>query len=175
MMRWHEMWRSSSAGLLGALAAVAITAAGGAPLASASSHPDGPYARTAAATGVFYGGRTPDDWPVVIELSKNRRQVVQAIVGLELSCTSGRAVNLRDLWINIDVNKRRKFRATTGVITRRNDDGTSTDVESTISGALNRARSKVSGRWRLKLTIYTSTGEVIDACDSGTVRWSAKQ
>jgi hypothetical protein len=175
MVRWHEMWRSRSAGLLGALAAVAITAAGGVPLASASSHLDGPYARTAAAVGVFYGGRTPQDWPVVIELSKNRRQVVQAIVGLPLSCTSGRDVNLRDRWINIDVNKKRKFHATTGLITRRNDDGTTTDAVSTISGALNRARSKVSGKWRFKFTVYTSAGEVIDTCDSGSVRWSAKQ
>jgi hypothetical protein len=174
-MRWHEMWRLSSAGLLGALAAVAIAAAGGVPPASASSHPSGPNARTAAATGVVYGGRTPDDWPVVVELSRNRRQVVQALVGLELNCTSGRVIYLRDLWVSMDVSRKRKFGATTGVITRRNDDGTSTDVESTISGALNRARSKVSGRWRLKLTVYSSAGEVIDACDSGSVRWSAKQ
>jgi hypothetical protein len=175
MMRWHEMWSTRSAGLLGALAAVAITAAGGAPLASASSHPGGPNARPAAATGVFYGGRTPQDWPVAIELSKNRREVVQALIGLPLGCTSGRVVNLRDRWINIDVNKNRTFRATTGLITRRNDDGTTTDAVSTISGALNRARSKVSGRWRFKFTVYTSAGEVIDICDSGSVRWSAKQ
>jgi hypothetical protein len=178
-MRPDERWRriSRSAFRLGALVAVAITAAVGVPLAaSASSHDsDGNHARSAAAAGVVYGGRTAQGWPVVIELNRNRRRVVQAVAGIRLDCTSGIVVNLSDRYFNGTVNNRRKFGGEFGPDTRRNADGTSTDLEGSMSGALNRARSRASGRWHLKLTVYDAAGAVTDTCDSGSVRWTAKQ
>jgi hypothetical protein len=178
-MRPDEKGRriSRSALRLVVLAAVAITAAVGVPLAaSASTHSsDGPHARNAAAVGVVYGGRTSQGWPVVIELNRNRRRVVQAVTGLRLNCTSGLVVNLTDRYINGTVNNRRRFGGRFGPETRRNADGTSTDLEGSMSGALNRARSRASGRWRVKLTDYDAAGAVTDTCDSGSVRWTAKQ
>jgi hypothetical protein len=76
---------------------------------------------------------------------------------------------------NGTVNNRRRFGGTFGPDTRRNADGTSTAFEGSMSGALNRARSRVSGRWQLKLTVYDAAGAVTDTCESGSVRWTAKQ
>jgi hypothetical protein len=178
-MRRDENWRriSRSAYRLGGLAAVATTAAVGVPLAaSANPHSsDGPPARSAAATGLVYGGQTAQGWPVVIELQKNRRRVVKAVVGLTLRCTSGDFDHYWDPYTDLAVNTKRKFRASFGPDTERNDDGTTTDFEGSFSGALNRARSKVSGKWRFKVTYYDTAGAVTDTCDSGSVRWTAKQ
>lgn len=142
--------------------------------ASASSHSDGPFVRSAAATGVVYGGRTPQGWPVVIEFTKNQRRVVQAVIGLGLRCAPGDFAYYSDWFRNLRVNTKRKFRASYGPDTVRNDDGTTTDYEGSMSGALNRARSRVSGTWRMKVTYYDNAGVVTDTC-SASVSWAAKQ
>jgi hypothetical protein len=158
------------------LVAVSIGAALAVPLAaSASHHSDGPYARSAATAGVTYGGLTSQGWPVVIQLNKSQRRVVRAVIGLHLRCTSGYEFDLPDGFVNLAVNAKRKFRAGFGPVTQRYDDGTTYDVEGSISGALNRARSKMSGKWRLKVTDHNSAGAVTDTCDSGSVSWTAKQ
>jgi hypothetical protein len=178
-MRRDEKWRRSSrsAYRLGGLAVVATTAAVGVPLA-ASANPhisDGPHAHGAAAAGVVYGGRTSQGWPVVIELTKNRRRLVQAVAGLTLNCTSGGVVNLADRYLAGPLGKQGRFRGSFGPDTDRNADGTTSDFEGSISGDLNRARSKVSGRWHYRITDYDTAGNVTDTCDSGSVRWTAKQ
>jgi hypothetical protein len=168
-MAWKSAFR------LG-LVALSISAAVGVPLAaSASAHSDAPYARSAAAAGVTFGGLTAQGWPVVIQFNKSQRRVVRAVIGLELRCTSGGFANMPDGFVNLRVNTRRKFRASFGPITQRYDDGSTYDLEGSISGALNRARSKVSGKWHLKVTDHDSAGAVTDTCDSGSVRWTAKQ
>jgi hypothetical protein len=60
-------------------------------------------------------------------------------------------------------------------MTNRNDDGTTTDFEGTISGSFNKARTKASGKWSFKATDHDAAGAVTDTCDSGSVSWSAKQ
>jgi hypothetical protein len=178
-MRRDEMRHrlSKSASRLGGLAAViAVTAAVGVPLA-ASASPDngGPYARSAAIVGETYGGVTPQGWPVVIQLSKNQRRVVRAVVGLDLACPSGGFFSYWNRFVDLRVNTRRKFRASFGPDTQRYDDGTTADFEGSISGALNRARSRVSGKSRLKVTNYNTAGVVTDTCDSGSISWSARE
>lgn len=124
---------------------------------------------------MVYGGTTSQGWPVVIEVNKSRRQVVRAGTALHLDCTTGNFANLPDTYVRLPVNRRRKFSSSFGPDTQRNDDGTTSDFSGSISGAFNRARSKVSGRWQPKVTDFDASGAVIGTCDSGTVRWSAKQ
>jgi hypothetical protein len=167
---------SRSAARLGALAAVALAAAVAVPLAaSASTHREGASVRSAATTGVVFGGRTAQGFPVLIEVNRTKRRVVQAVIGLRLSCTSGIPDGLPDGWINLTVNRQRRFGATFGPKTTRNPDGTSSDSQGSISGRFNRARTKVSGKWRLRITYHDAAGAVTDSCDSGVVGWSAKQ
>jgi hypothetical protein len=178
MMRHDRVGRtvSRSAARIGALAAVALAAAVAVPLAaSASTHREGASARGAATTGVVYGGRTAQGFPVMIEVNSTKRRVVQAVIGLRLTCSSGSAPSFPDRWINLTVNRKRKFSGRFGPETQRNPDGTRVDSQGSISGAFNRARTKVSGKWQLKLTAYDATGAVVDTCDTGLLGWSAKQ
>jgi hypothetical protein len=161
---------------IGAICAVAggSLIIAGAPL-SAAARPGSQHATTAAAAGTVYGGVSAQEFPVVIETSRNRRRVVNATIAIRLTCTSGGVVTLPDRYRNLSVNKRRRFSASFGPTTSRNDDGTMTDFEGTISGAFNRARTKASGRWSFNLTQRDAAGAITDTCESGNVTWTAKQ
>jgi hypothetical protein len=90
-----------------------------------------------------------------------------------LQCSGG-GFTVPDSYIKLRVNKKGKFGVVYGPETVRNDDGTTTDFEGSISGAFNAPRTKVSGTWQTKMTEHDGTGAVTDTCDSGTVGWSAK-
>jgi hypothetical protein len=167
-MGWKPALWLVVAGSIGAALCVPLAAA-------ASHHSNGPNARAAASAGVTYGGVTPQGWPVVIQFAQNQRRIRQAGIGITTRCTSGDFVDAQDGWVDLPVSTKRKFGATSRPHTYRYDDGTTSDIESSINGALNRTRSKVSGTWRLKITYYDSAGAVTDTCDSGSVRGTAKQ
>jgi hypothetical protein len=156
-------------GLACALAAGALVVAP----ATAPAKPIG--ATLAAAGGTVYGGATAQDFPVVIETSKNGRKIVDSTIAIRLTCTSGAAVTVPDGYQGLPVSKKRKFGASFGPMTTRNDDGTTTDFEGSVSGAFNKARTKATGKWTFKATDHDATGAVTDTCDSGSVSWSAKQ
>lgn len=121
------------------------------------------------------GGTTRQDWPVVIELNKKGSKVVQATAGVTLDCTPSKASGrLPDVYSNMKVSRKGKFGSSFGPETVPNDDGTSTAFEGSMSGKLNAARTKASGKWQIKVTEHAATGAVTDTCDSGTVRWKAK-
>ena len=160
---------------IGWACAIAATVLVACPLA-ASARPDhaGPLAATAAAGGTFFGGLTSQDFPVVIQTSKNGRKVVKAHIAIRLFCTSGGLFTSADHYSNMAVSKSRKFKASFGPETHNNDDGTTSDFEGTISGTFNKARTKVSGKWTLKETDHDAAGTVTDTCDSKSISWSAK-
>jgi hypothetical protein len=121
-----------------------------------------------------YGGHAKDDFPVVIEVSKNRHQIVRASIAIRLQCSACGFFTVTDSYIKLPVNKKGKFGVVYGPETVRNDDGTTTDFEGSISGAFNAARTKVLGTWQTKMTSHDGTGAVTDTCDSGVVSWNAK-
>jgi hypothetical protein len=166
---------SKSARRLGWAAAVAAAVMVDAPPAASGSPQDGPHARSSAVAGAVYGGITPQGFPVMLELSRNRRQVVRAVIGLHLACTSGDISRQADRYNKMVVSTKGKFRTSFGPDTLRIPDGTTQDFEGSISGAFNRARTKLSGKWQLKVTIRDAAGTVTDTCDSGNVSWNAKQ
>ena len=122
----------------------------------------------------MYGGQGKDNFPVVVEVTKNRRKIVRATIAIRLLCTAGGFFTVPDVYTKLSVNKKGKFGVAYGPETVRNDDGTTTDYEGSISGSFNAARTKVSGTWQAKMTEHDGTGAVTDTCDSGTVSWSAK-
>jgi hypothetical protein len=143
-------------------AAVAATATASAPSAGA------------AAAGKVYGGLTSNAWPVVVEVNATRRRVVRAGIGLRLNCTSGGFYNTPDGYRDLTI-RRGRFSASFGPQTIRNPDGTTSDLEGSLSGSFNAARTKISGRWQLKVTEHDAAGAVTDTCDSGSVSWTARQ
>ena len=155
--------------------AVAIAAAAGAPLTAAASEAGRASTAGAAAAGVMYGGFTPQDAPVVVELSRDRRKVVRASIGLRLDCTSGLLFNLPDEYQNMPLSRRGRFGASFGPTKVDRDDGTSTEFQGSVKGATNARRTKLSGTWRLIATDRDAAGAVTDTCDSGTIAWRVKQ
>ena len=143
-------------------------------VAARSDH-GGQVAHIAAVGGTVFGGSTAQGFPVVIETSKNGRKVTNAMLAIRLSCTSGARVTVPDGYRQLSVSKSRKFSASFGPTTNRNDDGTTTDFEGTISGTFNKSRTSVSGAWSFKGTDHDAAGAVTDTCDSGSVSWKAKQ
>lgn len=168
-----EVLRQRRVGWACAVAAGALAVS---PL-TAAARPDGgsPRATAAAAGGTVYGGVTAQGFPVVIETAKNGRKVANATVGIRLTCTSGAIFAVPDDYRALSVTKKRKFSVSFGPVTNRNDDGTTTDVEGSMRGTFNKARTKVSGKWSLKATDHAASGAVTDTCDSGSVSWKAKQ
>lgn len=144
------------------MAALAAPAATGSALAAGAT-PSGTY-----------GGVTGQGFPVIVDVSRSGRQVVRTVAAVRLSCTSGGIATLPDGYVRLPLSPTGRFSATFGPQTVRNTDGTTTDVEGSMSGAFNAARTKASGRWSLKLTEHDGTGAVTDTCQA-SVRWSARQ
>lgn len=149
---------------LGGVAATA-TATAGARRQAASS----------AAAAVVYGGVTPQAWPVVVEVSRNGRRMVRAAIGLDLHCSSGDSFGQTDSFIRVPINTRRRFSSSYGPTTTRNADGSTTDFSGTLRGAVNAARTRMSGTWEVTETFFSVGGAVTDTCKSGKVAWKAKQ
>jgi hypothetical protein len=168
-----EVFRQRRIGWVCAAAAGALVVF---PLNAAATPEHGSSrATTSGASGTVYGGATAQDFPVVIETSKNGRKVVKARIAIGLTCTSGSTLVIADGYTAISVNRRRRFSASFGPATNRNGDGTTTDTEGAINGAFNKARTKASGKWSFKLTDRDTSGAVTDTCDSGNISWTAKQ
>jgi hypothetical protein len=162
--------RASYVGILTAAVVVCVPVA-----ASASSHGGAPRAVSAAAGDTNLGGVTPQGYPVVLTVRKDKRQISRATIGLRLPCTVGGTVGLPDAYRRLTVSKSGKFAASFGPETVKNDDGTSTEYSGTVSGKLTARGTKASGKWQLKLVDHDAAGAVTDTCDSGSVSWKASR
>jgi hypothetical protein len=146
------------------------------PLSAAATGEHGsPRATITGAGGTVYGGVTAQGFPVVIETSKNGRKVAEATIAITLDCTSGAIATLPDDYEAIKVSKKRKFSVSFGPVTTRNDDGTTTDYQGSLSGKFNKSRTNASGTWSFKVVEHAASGATTDTCDSGSVSWKAKQ
>ncbi len=130
---------------------------------------------SAPAVGNTFGGLTPQILPVVVDMNASRRLIVRAAMALELTCTSGAIVISPDVYAGVSVTRKGKFRVSFGPVTNRNDDGTTTDFQGRMSGALNAAKTRITGTWSLTSIDHDAAGNVTDTCNSGSVSWKAKQ
>jgi hypothetical protein len=145
-----------------------------APVAASARPGVVPHARGAASAGAVYGGFTGQGFPVIVEMNKSRRRVVRIGIGIRMTCTSGGGFAVADRYDDVKVSKTGRF-SSSFRDTNRNDDGTTFDREGSISGRLNKARTKISGRWSVKVTDHDLAGAVTDTCDASNISWSAKQ
>ena len=161
-----------------AVAAVAGVAAA-APIAGAQ----GATTSTARiAQGLVYGGVTAAGYPVVIELSKTGRKVVNATMGIELKCVTPGDLTLPDSFKNLPVSKAGKFSHTYGPEEAPGDAATGVSkfqISGAITGTVNKAKTRVKGTWNLKIVAFSAadpTGAtILDTCDSGVVNYKAEQ
>jgi isopentenyl phosphate kinase len=138
------------------------------------------------AQDVVYGGVTGavgelQGYPVVLELNKAGTKVVSADIVLDLACqVPPDATGYGDRYKNIKIAKGR-FASTFGPERVAADPAKGTgalDVSGAIAGRVNKARTKITGTWSYKIVYYDPadpTGAAVkDTCDSGPVKFSAK-
>jgi hypothetical protein len=131
-------------------------------------------ARTTPA-GHVYGGITPQNWPIIVELDKDATKVTRIVTGLDMTCTSKENFGTTDGFTAIKFNSENRFKATFGP-QRIDAAGTPADIEGAITGRRSKDRSSVKGTWSYKVTFYDAAGTTVtDTCESGLVSWKAKQ
>ena len=162
--------------ILAAAALAALAAAG--PITAT----DAATKSKRAASGVVYGAVTSQGYPVVVELSKSGRKVVSASIGLEVKCQMPPDITLPDSFTSMRISKSGSFHAEIPVtrLPAEPEAGFGAlDVSASIKGRVNKAHTRVVGTWQRTIVIYdvadpTAT-KVFDTCDSGPLRFRAKQ
>jgi len=128
-----------------------------------------------APVGAVFGGVTPQSWPVVVALGKARNRVDRVAIGLDMTCTSGDSFGTSDRFQALKLSRKGRFSTTFGP-QRIDAGGVPADVESRVVGRMSADRTSVRGIWSLKITLYDpATAAVADTCESGLVRWQARQ
>jgi hypothetical protein len=158
------------------VATLAASLAAAVPLSAATAASKKP------ARGVVYGAVTKPGYPVLIELSKGGRKVVTAAIGLELACQIPPNITLPDDFSNLKISKSGRFSAKVPVTRSPADPSANQpaiDISASMTGRVSKDRRSIKGTWRRTVVIYDSTDPtgvaVEDTCDTGVVRFSAKQ
>ena len=165
-----KYWQAT---VVGAAACALVIGTPMIPVATAS--PASVVTPSATAVGNTYGGVTSQGFPVFVTMNSTRRVVVREMAAIVLKCTSGGRFTVPDRFTRLNVTKGGKFRVVYGPFTQRNDDGTTTDFQGRMTGALNDSKTKIVGTWRMITSDHDATGAVTDSCDTGLLTWSAKQ
>jgi hypothetical protein len=129
---------------------------------------------TAASGGHVLGGVTKQGWPVEFELTSKQNQVKQVTVGLDLNCTSGDVFSRPDGYRVVAIKRSGSFSSSFSGFIQDIGNGQTTLSSGHMSGKLNRARTRVTGKWQLHVTFRDNNANPVDQCDSGTVSFSAK-
>jgi hypothetical protein len=92
-----------------------------------------------------------------------------------MTCASGESFGTSDGFKALKLSRKGRFSKVFGP-QRIDAGGVPADVESRVVGRLAQDRTSVRGIWTLKITIYDSTATTVeDTCESGLVRWKARQ
>ena len=134
-------------------------------------------AQGAPRRGVFLGGVTASGYPVVVQMSKNFKTIRRAVMAIRTQCTSGQSFVDHDTYVKLRVSKSGRFHASFGPDTNPTPPapGITETAQGSISGRFNKARTKISGTWRLTFVDKNAAGTVTNTCDSGAVAWHAQQ
>ena len=125
---------------------------------------------SSAAGGVFLGGFTSQNEPVVIQVAKSWRSIPMMRIALDMSCTSGVTPVFSDFWPRLPVGAGGRVRV--GFTIPPSSTNSIEGGTDSLSGTLNRRHKWFSGVWRLQITISGPNGQS-DSCDSGAVTFRA--
>jgi hypothetical protein len=127
--------------------------------------------------GVVFGGITPQRFPVIVRVSRDLRQVVQAAAGMQMHCaTSGSTIDTPDGYQRLRLSRSGRFGASFGPQPiQTGDPATTATIQGSIAGKINAKHTSASGQWRLTIVTTTVATGGTDTCDSAVVTWRAKQ
>jgi hypothetical protein len=132
-------------------------------------------AATSPSAGHVYGGITPQNWPIVLNLDKAAKRVTRIVIGLDMTCTSNENFGTTDGFTDVAINSKSRFKAKFGP-QRIDAAGTPADIQGAITGRRSKDRRSFKGTWNYKVTFYDAAGTTVtDTCDSGLVSWKAEQ
>jgi len=144
---------------IGVIAALAIAAA------------VAPAAGARPAADVTYGGRTAAKWPVMVQLSRDGRQVTYAAAAWSANCSGARYTDTEE-FEEIPVSRSGRF--SQSYDTGDFQDGTATvHAAASIDGKLNKQRTKIAGKVRVMFSVKDATEGVDLTCDTGIVAYVA--
>jgi hypothetical protein len=118
---------------------------------------------------VTYGGKTSAKWPVMVQVSRDGRQVVYAVAAWTVRCTDGSYTDTEE-FAQVPISANGKFSKSydTGDI----QDGTTTyRYAASITGKLNKQRSRIAGT--VHVMSHYKDDSVDSTCDTGTVKYVA--
>lgn len=139
-------------------------------LAVAPSAVARPAVSAGPANGHMLGGLTSQQWPVVVEISRNGQRIPMISAGLVLTCTSGAIVPIPDQWDMLPIARSGAVHAFTNLLP--DPSAGMTGGTDSLTGRLNRKRGTFSGTLRFEMTFSLSNGQT-DDCKSGPVTFTA--
>jgi hypothetical protein len=122
----------------------------------------------------FFGAFSSASYPIVVQLAKDFRSVSTARGAFELKCSKGGYRFVSDGWVRLPISKSGRFKASVTDVEEKFNDGTAYRIDSSITGAVDRAGRKLTGTWSLTWKVPEPDGS-IDVCQSGKVRFSVKR
>jgi hypothetical protein len=125
-----------------------------------------------------FGGVTSAFAPVVIEVSRDGREVVQAAMAVPAQCQASTQSGNPTLFLpahytHLPIGATGTFQE--GGETTTSEAGNTMTITEHLSGQFNRARTSVSGTWSLAFVIHDASGGTVAQCDSGAVSFAAIQ
>ena len=127
------------------------------------------FARPAA--DVTFGGRTSAKWPVMLQISRDGRQVAYAVATWSARCTDGQYRDFEE-FEHVPVSARGRF--STSYDTGEYQDGTATvRYAASLTGKINKRRTRITGKVRVMLSDKDPANGIDSTCDTGTVKYVA--
>jgi hypothetical protein len=105
---------------------------------------------------------------VVVDLSKNHRQIRLIETGLEMKCASGTSFPELDGWVRLPISAGGHVHSSATLSPQQGTSASLTGGTDTFAGQFNRQRTKLTGTWELRQTFSLPNGQT-DQCDSGRV------
>jgi hypothetical protein len=128
-----------------------------------------------SSAGHIYGGVTPQNWPIVVDVNKAGTKVTRIVIGLDMTCSSNENFGTTDGFTDVRFNSKGRFKTSFGP-QRIDAAGVPADIQGAITGRRSKDRRSIKGTWNYKVTFYDAAGtNVVDTCDSGLVSWKAQQ
>jgi hypothetical protein len=145
---------------LGVVVAVVAATALAAPPALARTAPD-----------VTFGGKTTAKWPIMLQLSRDGRQVAYAVATWSVQCTDGSFADYEE-FEHIPVSGSGKF--SQSYDTGDFQQGSATvRAAASITGKVDKRRSRITGTVRVMSSDKDPANGIDETCDTGTVKYVA--
>ena len=123
-------------------------------------------------SGAMLGGFTSQGWPGFFQFSRNGRTLVIGAIGVDMSCQpSGVQFSIEGDYSRVPIATNGRLHASIAVPATTLSDGTTMGMFGSMTGWVNRGRTRLTGTWQLQLT-YARQGQAVDHCSSGPVRFT---